>query len=604
MSLTSLLNRPSKLKAVLKEVCPSKQYFTSNTAFPAFSKDNPLLIPCVYQNSSDAGLIGRAADYLFRFIVARAVDHKKEDVLTNLEAEKGLSLLCGIVDKSLFNRIQMEFNNGISSIRRFVYGDCGNIEILANTALLFSYLEQYSRSGALPTKKEDIIERRECAIIKDIVALSKQFEIDFIISGLVNKHSDVIYNPDFGQWSKMCGGADADIYIDGVLYDFKCTKSVYKDWTEIGQVYGYYLLYQLCQVDNLYQEVSLANKPIDEIAIYKARYGLINKCKISESDAKNSSDVLQKVKKAIEADRTNNLMFPNTNSEMNSSHVYMLPSPVHTMELTQRNFTMGLRDKREGTKVYTPIIGFGTIVSCNQSSRGTSFIIESDKKTKYQCSAIEFCKSHIIVFTDELADVGKFIVHSNYGFGKVVKKDVLERYTELHVVFNGNRERIISDKDKEYYVARKPLPKFNNVNDFPYKVGEIAILQQKVVLVSGFENIEGNMHVILQDMDGNNSHSNIRFAAIRLYEETPRNDIALLDAISGKPVRVNDSIQIGDRLIYIYKRKQEKVEGTVSNINKSKEGVVKITVDFNLAGKVDFLGSEFCADFNSRKSLL
>ena len=117
--------------------------------------------------------------------------------------------------------------------------------------------------------------------------------------------------------------------------------------------------------------------------------------------------------------------------------------------------------------------------------------------------------------------------------------------------------------------------------------------------ISGFESIDGNMDVILQDKDGNISKSNIRFAALRLYEETPRNDLALLDAISGKPVRINDSIRIGDRLIYIYKRKQEKIEGTVTDINKNEKGVVRITVDFDLGGKVDFLGAEFFTDFIS-----
>ena len=64
------------------------------------------------------------------------------------------------------------------------------------------------------------------------------------------------------------------IYIDGTLYDFKCTKKERYAWKDVAQILGYYLL-DCISKDHKDQENDLDKYEIRRIAFYKARFGEI-----------------------------------------------------------------------------------------------------------------------------------------------------------------------------------------------------------------------------------------------------------------------------------------------------------------------------------------
>ncbi|WP_162309362.1 hypothetical protein [Cohnella abietis] len=87
-------------------------------------------------------------------------------------------------------------------------------------------LETVARSGLPPMDIEkSLIDDTDIKIINDLKLLCEVFQSKFINAGIVKENSNVVFNPRFGIVSMFCGGADADIFIDDTLYDFKCTKS-------------------------------------------------------------------------------------------------------------------------------------------------------------------------------------------------------------------------------------------------------------------------------------------------------------------------------------------------------------------------------------------
>ena len=92
--------------------------------------------------------------------------------------------------------------------------------------------------------------------------------------------NDLIHDP----WGHYLGGASADLYIDGYIYELKSGKREKHRWIDIGQVYAYYLLNQLCEQnkvdfeeDSLLSQFNLGDNKVDGIALYYSRTGVLKK---------------------------------------------------------------------------------------------------------------------------------------------------------------------------------------------------------------------------------------------------------------------------------------------------------------------------------------
>ncbi len=89
-----------------------------------------------------------------------------------------------------------------------------------------------------------------------------------------------LLNPTFGAASKLVGGADADLLLDGCLIDIKTTKIPYLDNRDFFQLIGYYLLHGF---DGIHcGESKTTAHEVNSLAIYFSRYGYLWKVAIEE----------------------------------------------------------------------------------------------------------------------------------------------------------------------------------------------------------------------------------------------------------------------------------------------------------------------------------
>lgn len=128
---------------------------------------------------------------------------------------------------------------------------------------------------------------------------------DGFVKDIIKRDSIVIFNPTFGLGSELVGGADADIYIDGVLYDFKTTRNRGYVGKDIYQIIGYYLLNEITKshkkyYDNRYlKNAPLIKYEINKIAFYKVRFGEVEYLDVSFLDEFNLKDIIKNFEKIL-----------------------------------------------------------------------------------------------------------------------------------------------------------------------------------------------------------------------------------------------------------------------------------------------------------------
>lgn len=281
MSLTSMIkgksDRDKEFQRIIKRSLPKKASFTTMSGKTPFSsKEYVQMVPYSLTNVYYASVVGTAFDYLARIIVAQKIKSGKSASYKNLVAERGLLLLSRFVDEKTLKLLKEKYDSGIEEFKKFVLSkESYKLEKVIPVSCFLARLEHVARTGLPPTDIQGSMFNNEVSeIIKDLEILCKTFIEVFVSSDIVKETSLVIFNPTFGFPSMYCGGADADVYIDGVLYDFKTSKDVGYKWQDIGQIWGYYLLNGISLLTNDIS-ASLIDYKIEKLAIYKARYGEI-----------------------------------------------------------------------------------------------------------------------------------------------------------------------------------------------------------------------------------------------------------------------------------------------------------------------------------------
>lgn len=286
MSLTTKIKRDDDWNRLFKEITPKKNQLKTVSGKKPCSNEYEILAEYHLEQVKDAAIVGTAFDYIARFMVSKETEKRKEMVFEDLVALEGLRKCMGAAaDKEI--DITAISETYIKTCRQFVAGEC-DLDPLIRAVIFLGKIEQVYRSG-MYSFEVDISKILACedAYIEDLKNLSNVFYDKFIGSGLVKKDSIVVYNPTFGGASVLCGGADADIFIDGTLYDFKCTVKKGYAWTDVAQVLGYYLLDQVAKKYKD-EENDLKDYEIKRIALYHARYGEVAYIDMSEAEYEDS----------------------------------------------------------------------------------------------------------------------------------------------------------------------------------------------------------------------------------------------------------------------------------------------------------------------------
>lgn len=274
MSLTSKINGTTKkdkqFKEILLSIEPQKEDFYNLSKKAPFSDEYDILVPSTLTNK-DSSLVGTAFDYLARFRIAQFL--KKEDVIQGWTAFYGFERLNFTEEHTNYKL----FFKWVDKILEYINNNSKPITHLIEIAVHLAKLEQIVRIGM---RKENVnidyifLETTSEEIIKELQNLMVVFEEKFMIKEIINKKSKVFFNPDFGISSALVSGADADIFIDGTLYDFKTTKNKVLNKKDNLQIVGYFLLNSLTNnVRDVLGIGSYFDMDIKKIAFYKARFG-------------------------------------------------------------------------------------------------------------------------------------------------------------------------------------------------------------------------------------------------------------------------------------------------------------------------------------------
>lgn len=318
MSLKSILTGSSESDKVIQNVIrrnlPNKEDFVTAYGQTPFSKYE-ILVPYELSEPKDAGIVGMAFDYLARAMIAQPLEENKEDSLLGLKALSGLERIAKKITEKELKILKNKYIEVLVDFFDYVYSNCANIpnniiekckqeefdawvkylkkvsssyyepnsdiNKLISGACYFAKLEQLYRTGGILSDNgvSSLIKESDQELIQDISNLCKVFNERFIEGGLVSPDSIVIFNPSFGIASYACGGADADVYIDGVLYDFKTSKKTGYSWQETAQLVMYYYLNKFVssfeEPNMLEVPAQLAECKIYKLAFYKARFGEI-----------------------------------------------------------------------------------------------------------------------------------------------------------------------------------------------------------------------------------------------------------------------------------------------------------------------------------------
>ncbi|MCY7542546.1 hypothetical protein P9173_09075 [Bacillus safensis] len=275
MSLTSKIRKDTVFKEIIATIAPKKNEFKTRSGKNPFSREYELLVPYTLEKPSDSSLIGTAFDYLARFRVAQII--KKKIVLNELVAYNGLRKLQMFTrDESLEKRTYKPLQK---TINKYIKRNLSLNNDFCEMALILANLERYSRANIFSGVNEsDIFEIKRFDVLSaELHRLMKVFEDRFIDSGIISTESNVVFNPHFGIASLLVDGADADIYVDGTLYDFKVVKEVGYRSPDALQLTGYYLLNQLLkEIEKKYitvESLPYADIEFSKVCLYKARFG-------------------------------------------------------------------------------------------------------------------------------------------------------------------------------------------------------------------------------------------------------------------------------------------------------------------------------------------
>ena len=264
MSLSSLL-----------EQSDVTERFRQEFKKPRLSAERELLAPSQSQRYS---LVGMAFDYLLRFYLQRL----NPDALHRpWIAEAGLRKLSipteatydidtgelGLPDDERFDKANKFFNKAREALERYIASGRMTDQLLKSTIQL-AQLDVIFRSGFVD-ENLGVAYPEDVQDLRNLISLvrPKEFRAKKIC----------LLNPTFGKASSLVGGADADLFIDGMLIDIKTTKNYKLDRKHFDQLIGYSVLHKLSGFDG-----AMPKPQLSRVAIYFARHAHLEVLDLSE----------------------------------------------------------------------------------------------------------------------------------------------------------------------------------------------------------------------------------------------------------------------------------------------------------------------------------
>ncbi len=241
--------------------------------------EKPKFVSGILPKTSNYSQIGTAFDYAFRFELLRKYPHAKEEPWV---AEQGVTQII----KNSFTYVKKWEYSAIKTIDSAKYAQKEyylnptnkKLRKLVEMCFRLSHLDMVYREFKLPSgpvPRDGLMPGPQKEDVDDVISmLSKSRE--FLDSKSFSKSSIIALNPDFGYYSELVGGADADIITSSSLLDLKTTSHPIIDTYELAQIVGYYMLLRMNNENPLQvsSDEILEFPEVRELGMFFPRFGL------------------------------------------------------------------------------------------------------------------------------------------------------------------------------------------------------------------------------------------------------------------------------------------------------------------------------------------
>ena len=291
MSITSILygNKFDSLKDYIKMNVPKKDAFLSSTGHPAFSTSIPIQVVGSTHSTQETALVGEIADYAFCLEILRYVKKNRLVNYNNFFRFIGSAYRYIVQsDPEHCEAIKKQYSKLTSDcVHCVITGAALEIKKEVEYAYQLHQIENFHR---VPREHRDVFwvnfsQPCQEQVVNDVIQLIELFRKCFFEAGVIKEKSTIVLHPRLGTHTSPVG--IADLYCDGVLYDFKSSRKNGYSWKDVGQVYGYYILQKLSLKYS--KEIVLSEpvpiKKVDKIALYYSRYGDIETCDLKSCNA-------------------------------------------------------------------------------------------------------------------------------------------------------------------------------------------------------------------------------------------------------------------------------------------------------------------------------
>lgn len=295
-------------RKILEEATPDLSQFRTVSGRPAFDKDAKLVVPTAITDLNTLKRLGNAFDYAYHVEVARIVDKNKENAFLNFYYSmraleyvfRNYPSLSSKFDElyvaSLLTFVRYIYQGKTKEVEEILTKDRlyftelealnryvkevneGNYKTvkktdLYNACIFFAKIEDIGRSGIFDEDfKERFFYKENDDFMNELDSMMVLFKKQFIESNIIKHDSIVVTNPHFGAFSFNLKGANADLYVDGTLYEIKSNRTFHAE-IRSEVIVGYYLLSLISKANE--DIAPLSHLEIDKLAIYYSRYGEI-----------------------------------------------------------------------------------------------------------------------------------------------------------------------------------------------------------------------------------------------------------------------------------------------------------------------------------------
>ena len=406
MSVASILKEKKQWPEIynfLKESSPYLEDFRvlgENNS----QSENVRILDEIELSKSESTLIGNYSEFLFALVLCRRlVQHKERSFKTlcwSFEAVRSRNYYSEFIKEtaetletllySYVSGAEIDFSSLVNASR---FSD-----VIEKEGLLYAGVTGFETNQRIEAVLCEEVSERIIDVLHVLVAI---FEKTFTENNLIRSDSVVIYHPWFEPWGQYLGGASADLYIDGYIYELKSGKREKNKWIDIGQIYAYYLLSQLCEQEreeteksNSISQFNLGKNKVEGIALYYSRTGIVKECpiKIFNTLRKRNDE---SVFRGIIAKKVNAERMEQYESRMSFFADRLLRTRYSQTQSGKRAIKYFHTEKEypysQGERVFLPKEGWGTIQRIVQVDRELCALVsmENGKHLRFSINKVE-----------------------------------------------------------------------------------------------------------------------------------------------------------------------------------------------------------------------